>query len=743
MYQIRDLETENHEEYRRFASPFGEKNYIVAHGWKNQGDDRCSWCYNSEPTAFHTPIPKTCTMLVGHNIKFDLLYEWNDPELHAFFQRGGRIWDTQYAEYLLNAQHPDFHMCSMDSIIENYGGRKKIDAVKIQWEMGMLTSQIDSDLLIDYLVGTEEEGRNSGDIGNTELIFLGQIKKAQKLGMLTMIQARMDGLLATTEMEYNGLKVDILEAQRRMKILERELAETDEALVEFIPELPEGLEFNWSSPIHCSCLIFGGTIKYKKSAPYTDEEGNIARKKAYAQWPMIGGVPIDPSTTVEGDDPYDRYLSGKKKGEIKYTKVEVEGEIKTKIQDFFFELKGQTTPDPKWQGALTDGAGDPVYSTGADIIEELGERDIPFLKLMAKRQNITKDLGTYYLRYDPKRKDWVGMLTCVMKGSHIIHHNLNHTKTVTSRLSSDNPNLQNLPTSGTSEVKKMFISRFIGGKMLELDYSQLEVVVQGLLSGDTNLIKDLIAKVDFHCKRVSAKHKITYEEALDRCKNDKHPEYKHWNNERRKVKEFSFQRAYGAGAAKIAESTGMEIDEVKDLIEAEDALYPGVCEYNSVNEKIIKESAKPFKDPIRGFRTFRRGYLTVPTGTRYTFRSYDAPAWLKEKGVADSFMPTEIKNYPIQGTGGEIVQIILGLLFRHFVNNNNYDGKALLCNTVHDCVWIDCEADVVEQVAKDCKRIMEAVPQVLNKLFGMEVPVPFPVEAEIGDNLYDKHVIHI
>jgi len=106
-------------------------------------------------------------------------------------------------------------------------------------------------------------------------------------------------------------------------------------------------------------------------------------------------------------------------------------------------------------------------------------------------------------------------------------------------------------------------------------------------------------------------------------------------------------------------------------------------------------------------------------------------------------MPTELKNYPVQGTGGEIVQVVLGKLWRHFVSNDNYNNMALLCNTVHDCVWADSQPEVKDQVCVDMKRIMEGVPQFLEELYGFNVPVPFPVEVEVGNNLYDKQVVHI
>lgn len=733
-YLVFDLETENYKTYKRFANPFDPINYVVARGWKLQGDERNSWEYFTEAGPENRlRIPEDIMLLVGHNIKFDLLYEWDNPDLKAFFKRGGRVWCTQYAEYLIQGARQEYHMASMDSIIESYGGRKKIDEVKALWNMGVKTSQIDKDLLIDYLVGTEEENRSSGDIGNTELIFLGQIKKAMGKSMMKMIHARMDGLCATTEMEYNGLKIDVEEGRSRVKDMGQELMEMDEALAEFIPDLPPELEFNWASNVHKSALIFGGTIKYTKRAPYIDEKtGKPARAKAYEDQPILdaNGEPT-------------RYTSGKKKGQIRTKRVEVEGPLKEKNQEFHVELPGYTVPEKRWETKNTDAAGHPVYQTADDVIEELGSRDIPFLKLMAKRQSLVKDLGTYYVRYDESKKEYVGMLTCVMKQSHIIHHSLNHTSTVTTRLSSSDPNCQNIPTEGTSSVKKMFHSRFPGGKMIEIDYTQLEIVVQALLTGDKQLIEDLLNKVDFHCKRVSVWKNIPYEEAKYRCKDETYPEHKVWKRFRTDAKVFSFQRAYGAGAAKISLTTGMPIDDVKDLIEAEELLYPDILTFNQRVEAEVQKSAVPFRDPIRGFRTFRRGYWQSPTGTIYSFRTWDAQEWQRKKGIKDSFMPTEMKNYPIQGTGGEIVQQQLGLLWRHFVANDNYGGRALLCNTVHDCVWIDSQPDVVHEVAVDAKRILEDVPGTLERIHGIISPVPFPCEVEVGDNLFNKQVYHV
>lgn len=753
MYKVFDSETENWHYKKRFASQFYHKNWVVMRGWKRQDDTRAYLeHFPTKPEKkSYLKIEKDITLLIGHNVKYDLLWEWDNPELQAFFRRGGRIWCTQYAEYLIRAAEPKYHMNAMDDLAEKYGGRKKVDAVKDLWEQGFKTSQIDPDLLADYLIGTKAEKYDSGDIGNTEKIYLGQLEIATKLGMLPMIQARMDGLCCTTEMEWNGLKIDVQEGMRRTKILEDELEKVEAELEASLPEFPPEFKFDWSKKPHISPLIYGGAIKYKKRMPWRDEEGKWVRKKATALWPLVDGVPVAPDQFENEQLQQDVYSSGKKKGERKFKKVAVKGERRLKFHWFYIDLPGYAVPKPDWAMKLVDARGFPLYGTDEETIEEVAlTTDEPFLKQYLKRQNILKDLSTYYIMYNVKKskkagKDiYNGMLTCVMPNEHIIHHNLNHTNTVTTRLTSDKPNLQNIPRSGTSEVKKLFMSRWgKDGEMIEIDYSQLEIVIQGLLSKDKQLIKDLIAKVDFHCKRVAAKFNVTYEQAVKLCKDETGEDFVLWKSRRTGCKEFSFQRAYGAGAAKIALTTGMAVEEIKTMIKLEEAMYPGIIKFNADVESKVKKSSKPFKDFTRGGKIYYKGYYTAPTGTRYSFRTYDAPDWLQDKGIDQNFMPTEMKNYPVQGTGGEVVQIVLGKLWRHFVKMDNYNKRALLCNTVHDCVWADSKKEVTKEVAKDMKRIMEDVPKYLKELYGLECPVPFPVEVETGPNMFNLKVLHL
>lgn len=777
-YLILDEETQIYQRFKRKANPFLPENYIVARGWKVEGDTCCTAAfYPDEHSVPELYIPDDVEVIVAHNAKFEIIYEmrFSPKSLRAFFKRGGGFWCTQYAEYLLNAQQQKYHMNSLDQVAPTYGGRVKIDGMKELWEAGVQTSDIPQDLVTDYLIGTEEEGRNSGDIGNTELIYLGQIKAAKELGMHKAIKLRMDGLCATSEMEYNGLKIDVARAKTDLvkRLAEQKVADAE--LSEYLTDLPEGLEFNWNSGIHKSAIIYGGTIKYEKQDTYVDEKtGKLARKVTTERWPLFDKEPVDlnDDRLVEYDEyinadgerevvyglmvdgtvqqTQDVNLGGKNRGKPKYRNVKGWGELKVKYQDFFHEMPGYTVGDEDWLSKLTDGVGGPVYSTSSETIDRVTKRgsNIPFLKALGTANRLSKEIGTYYVKTDQKTGENKGMLTCVQPWDHMIHHKLNHTSTITSRMSSSDPNLQNLTRADfdaatgmyKSEVKAMFISRFIEeGKMVEIDYSQLEVVVQGLLSGDANLIRDLNNKVDFHCKRVALKNGVSYEFALDACKNEEHPEFAKWKKERTRCKIFSFQRAYGAGATLIADETGMGVEEVKALIEVEEKEYPGITKFNNAIEAEVNATAVPFNDGERGYRTFRRGTYQAVTGTTYTFRSYDAPDYLRKRGITDTFSPTEMKNYAVQGTGGELVQMVLGVLWRWFIKNDNFGDKAFLVNTVHDCVWADCHHTVLDKVVSGMVKIMQAIPKLLKHYLDIDCPVQFPVDAEVGDNMLELH----
>jgi len=755
-----DLEVGTQTICKRKASRWHPDNYIVAEGYK-LGDTATFGHYNTKRTALSMPDLTGVKLIIGFNIKFDLLWMWDSPELQAFFKRGGKVWDGQYVEYLLSGMIQSSHMMSMNQVIPQYGGTLKIDAVKEMWEAGIDTPDIPEDLLMKYLLGSKEE-ELEGDVNNTWLIFLGQMARLKKdfpPETLTMIQNRMDGLLATCEMEYNGLKLDEVLGNELQAVAKNQLLALDRKLLSYIPDLPEELEFNWNSIYHKSYLIYGGVAKYSKWEHHEDEEGNKLYAKKTVKHPMVEGIPFDPETDTHRAkrEFWDRYKSGKKAGEIKYRNVVMPDMDKPKgsQQPQYFQFPGFTKGEKKWESSLLDGHEQNIYSTAADVIEYLaGTRDIPFLKDLMARQKLKKDIGTYYWDED-KKGNRKGMLTLINPHDGLVHHKINHTSTVTSRLSSSDPNMQNIPKKDKSDVKQLFISRFKDGRVAEIDYSQLEVVVQGVLSKDPQLIRDLQAKIDFHCKRLGIKLGEPYEDVVRAVKENRvhHVEEKTshdgiietititYQDLRGDIKSFTFERAYGAGAASISANNNIPIDEVKELIRIEENMYPGVLAFDAEVEASINATRYLTNIDVfvAGYKyTLGRGHWFSPTGTKYVWTEGEAPEFLHKHGKFTGFKPTERKNYPIQGTGGEIVQTMLGVAWRWIIANDRFDNKALMTNTVHDCAWLDLADDetVAKVVPTFCK-ILEAVPEKFNKDFNLGITVPFPVEAEVGTNMYN------
>lgn len=763
-YVIWDVETTIKESYKRKANPFDPDNYVVMSGYKRQGGTVIGDYFgrrgktNELPEDWFTKLLSGSKVLVGANIKFDILHALvrNQANRNAWMDwvaAGGIVWDIQLAEYLLNGMDPADHMLSLDELAPRYGGNVKFDEVKVLWNDGVCTSDIDPDLLRRYLCGTDTE---HGDIGNTELVFLGQLDRARACGQLRSIYMNMGSLLCTTEMELNGMAVDKELGLAQARDLELEIAQLSVELAGYLPkDLP--FDFNWGSPVQKSAIIFGGKVRYDARVFLKDEQGNQLYAKmdqehvcladggtvALATWQNMDTFhALEPDLHPEPAPEPVRYKAGKNAGELKTKKVKVDdpSKPKSRIEDHWYEFPRLIEPKPKWKGA-----NEGVYSTSSEVIAELGGKGIPFLDALSKVTGLTKDLSTYYIMDDPKKPgEKKGMLTLV-QASGIIHHMLNHTSTVTARFSSSNPNLQNLPKEGKSVAKAMFISRFgEDGKIIQSDFTALEVYVQAILTKCLQLISDLKAGLDMHCVRVSQAKGKDYEFVLKAAKDRDHPEHKVWDKARTKAKIFSFQRAYGAGAALIAESTGMPREDVDALIEAENIRYPEIEPFYEALTNHLKWNrvltGKYFQHPdIPGLTCNpAKAFYRTPDGKLYSWRENAAPEFLAKKGTPVSFSPTEIKNYPVQGTGGEWAKAAMWLVVRAFYARRNFNGLALLVNQVHDALYLDAHKDAALDAAALLHACMEEASTFMEYYFDWPIPVPVPSETTWGANMMDE-----
>ena len=781
-WAVLDIETTIHTSYKRKANAFDERNWVVLSGWCTKAEPKPQCFRATQSNQRHEWLLKLLVpeikLLVGANIKFDLLHLLKDPHVldawMTWVAQGGNLWDVQLAEYLLDGQTQASHMLSLDDMALRYGKDTKVDEVKLLWEAGVPTEEIDPDLLKRYLIGEDlidpmtkqpTGKRREGDIGNTRDIFLDQVQRAQAANQSRSILLNMGSLIATVEMERNGMFVDKAKGLEIAGVLATTLASNKQELEKFLPaDMP--FDFNWTNRYHLSPLIFGGEVRYDAYEYDTADGGTILRsdyekllpagqapKLAYAQMDEVQYILNDGTTTpvppdLETGHNYATFKGGKNAGEFKTKKVKVDDVSKPKGRNTKVPLqfKGFTEPLDEWASS-TPG----LYSVAAEIIELLGNRkDVPFLEMLGKVTAMSKDLTTYFITEDPETGEQKGMLTLVQADS-IIHHMLNHTSTVTGRFSSSNPNLQNIPKGNKSDVKTIFVSRFgDDGVIGQSDFSSLEVYVQAILTSCKLLIDDLIKGTDLHCMRLALKEHMEYQEVFNLCKGftDKdgvyHEAVDEWDYKRTGAKTFSFQRAYGAGAKKIASSTGMPIEEVEALTLAEQERWPEIDAYFEKRALEIQRNRRPTNvmvpHPLNQAIMVQLGISRVrtPDGKLYTYRESTSMDYQLKRGMLASFSPTEIKNYEVQGTGGEWMKAAMWLMIRAWYARKNFNGLSLLVNTVHDAAYSDSHKTVKDEAAALMHACMEGASDFMEWWFKWPLPLPVPSDTVCGANMGEE-----
>lgn len=801
-----DLETENHPYYGALASPRHPENYVVANGWavdapSGQGAIQHLYFKSKAEASDWLHIPDDVWLLVVHNAAFELdwMFVQERAKIMAFLKRGGRVWCTAYAHYLLSNQQDTYP--ALDVIAPMYGGTHKVDGIKILWEQGYLTSQIEKDHLLKYLCDPRE-----GDVANTRTVFYQQYSNMAERGMIDMFWLRMDGLVFNCMAMDAGLFVnrEIAFAQLEAQTAELEALRTEFA--KYREHIPEYVGFKDSSDFHMSAWLFGGPIKYKIKDTWFEEDGVTPKWEKIECYTFENDMvlPVDQAATLTVEQqtamvhqygPLKRYKAGKNKGQLRVDKVDSTTPKQKYYERLFVcpplvdltampkELQRSFKDEFAGKRKLADES--PVWSTGKDSIEMLSKRqEYPenireMLGMLLKFFKLDKDLGTYYLREVRDEEGNVvkqsGMLQYVTPEG-IVHHILNTTATVTTRLSSNKPNMQNVPRGDTSDVKNMFTSRYddktwldwalhwgvidaalherccinlkLGipnGHVIEADYSALEVVALAAFSKDRNLVKALLEGIDMHCMRLSQQLHEPYEEVLLKAKDENHPEHKKYKTMRTDIKPKAFAYQYGATAAGIAFATGCTVEDAQAFIDAEKALFPEVESfYDDKIIPIVEGNAVVRREQVEGdvWQVYKSGHWRAPGGTCYEFRQFKKTRWVNgQKIEMMEFKPTQIRNYPIQGESGFFVQGIAGQVARWFISRDMFNGKAFIINQVHDALYFDVHNDVLHEVCRTVKAIMESLPTFFQQ-YGYDLGVPFPAEVEYGPSMNKKTKFH-
>lgn len=317
----------------------------------------------------------------------------------------------------------------------------------------------------------------------------------------------------------------------------------------------------------------------------------------------------------------------------------------------------------------------------------------------------------YYASIQTKRNSFTKKLPLMMnKDTHTIHGNFNETGTSTSRLSSNNPNLQNQPAHTTNvnlfdyyhPIKRSYTSRFKDGVYVMADYSSLEMRVIGLFTKDEQMLESFLNKEDIHKATASIMYKKPVSEVT--------------KEERQNAKAVNFGLAYGETPQSFASKhEGMTVKEAEDI-------------FNKYYE--TKPSVKTSIDDTHDF-VKKYGYVETMNGhRRFLADAKSSDKKKRNEALRQSF------NTIIQGGGGYFTNMALTYI-DDFIQQKGMRSK--LVATVHDSIVVDCPPEEVKTMTKVVVGCMENLP--FDFLYidykGEKIRYPIVADAEIGFNYND------
>jgi len=297
-----------------------------------------------------------------------------------------------------------------------------------------------------------------------------------------------------------------------------------------------------------------------------------------------------------------------------------------------------------------------------------------------------REFAQSYIRYSALRtylRSFVEGMENNMDGNGFIHTEFMQCVTATGRLSSRNPNFQNMPRGSTFAIRRAVESRFEGGQILEGDYSQLEFRVAGYLANDDGILNDVEAGTDVH----------SYTASVIGCT-------------RQEAKAHTFKPLYGGVSG--TEDQQRYYRAFKDK-------YRGVTDWH----KDLQKDAVTKKE------------ITLPSGRQYAFPDAKWTEW----GTATN--RTAICNYPVQGFAtADLLPMALVKLYHDMKGM-----QSVICNTVHDSIVIDVYPGEEEQCIEVMSKAMLCLSQETKRRYNKEYTMPVGIELKMGKNWLDLEAV--
>ena len=321
------------------------------------------------------------------------------------------------------------------------------------------------------------------------------------------------------------------------------------------------------------------------------------------------------------------------------------------------------------------------WSTNADVLEKLQDKH-PIIKEVLDYRMLTKLKSTYA----------EGLLKVISQDGRI-HTSFQMTVTATGRLSSTEPNLQNIPVRKElgAQIRNMFVAA-PGMMLVDADYSQIELRLLAHISGDQAMKEAFLSGEDFHTVTASKVFGVPVEQVTPTL--------------RSRAKAVNFGIVYGISAFSLAQDIGVYTNEAKAYMDAYLERYHGVRDYM----KNIVESAKEkgYVSTIYG----RRRYLPELKSSNFNMRSFGERVAL---------------NMPVQGTAADIIKLAMVNVHRRLKETGL---KARLILQVHDELIVECPGEEAEQVRDILTEEMENAAHL---------SVPLVAEAHIGHSWAEAH----
>jgi len=370
------------------------------------------------------------------------------------------------------------------------------------------------------------------------------------------------------------------------------------------------------------------------------------------------------------------------------------GEKLVQLEREAFDIAGEefNLGSPKQLGAiLYQKLGCPVLSktaggqpsTAEGVLAELAERDYPLPKVIMQHRSLSKLKGTYTDKLPQQINPRTGR----------IHTSYHQAVTATGRLSSSDPNLQNIPirTAEGRRIRQAFVAA-PGYKLLAADYSQIELRIMAHLAQDEGLLHAFRNGLDVHRATAAEVFGVPLDEVSA--------------EQRRRAKAINFGLIYGMSAFGLAKQIDAARGEAQAYIDRYFARYPGVLAYM---ERTRAQAAE-------------QGYVETLFGRRLYLPEINSKNGAMRKGAERTAI-----NAPMQGTAADIIKRAM-IAVDGWLQQSGLDARVIL--QVHDELVLEVREDLVEQVR-------EALCPLMSQ--AAELDVPLLVEAGVGNNWDEAH----